>query len=523
MTADKNAARMPLKVLVVDDTETNRMILTVFLRRLGHNVVLAEDGAQAVAAFEREAPDLVLMDVMMPVMDGYEATRRIKALAGEHWVPVLFVSALDNEESLVAGLDAGGDDYLPKPVNYVVLDAKLRATTRTLLMQRSLDEERQRAAAISDNLVDGVIVIDDSGLMLSVNPAVEKMFGYAPGEMIGQNLSLLMPEIHRSQHDGYRAHDVGGGAPRIPGIGQREVSGRRRNGEVFLLDIGVSEMCVAGRRQFVGLLHDVTERAASERLQRESAQRLQDYHDAQQSITALAQTILSRQMQRAGLNDASVSYWVAAAENFSGDIVAATRDREGDLYVFLADATGHGLGAAICTLPVLSVFYSMSETGVALALIIHEVNRQLQATLPVGYFVAATALRIAANGKHADVWVGGTPDLLLLDAAGRVRRRMVSDHLPLGIDVSDEVSSRTESIALQPGDNFVLFSDGLLEAENEDGRDFGYEQLAAALALAPAAAAAQRLESVKQALARHMGDKSPHDDVSLMLIDCKAC
>ena len=96
MTADKNAARMPLKVLVVDDTETNRMILTVFLRRLGHNVVLAEDGAQAVAAFEREAPDLVLMDVMMPVMDGYEATRRIKALAGEHWVPVLFVSALDN-------------------------------------------------------------------------------------------------------------------------------------------------------------------------------------------------------------------------------------------------------------------------------------------------------------------------------------------------------------------------------------------------------------------------------------------
>ncbi len=515
MTVAKPSSQKPIKVLVVDDTATNRQILQVFLRKLGMDVVLAEDGAQGVAAYERDQPDIVIMDVMMPVMDGYEATRRIKALSGERWTPVLFLSAMDSEENLVAGLDAGGDDYLPKPVNFVVLDAKLRSLTRALAMQRSLDDERQRAAAISDNLIDGVITIDDHGLMQSCNPAVENMFGYARSEMIGRNVNMLMPEPYHSEHDGYLAHYVKGGQPRILGVGQQELSGRRKNGDVFPLDLGVSEMRVGDSRQFVGVVHDASDRVAVETRLRENARHLQAYHDGQEAATALAQTIVSRQMQREGLNDSSVCYWLAAAENFSGDIVAATRGPEGDLYVLLADATGHGLSAAICTLPVLSVFYSMSETGVALGWIVHEVNRQLKATLPVGHFVAASMLRVDANGQHADVWVGGTPDLLVLDGSGKPRHRVISANLPLGIDVGDEDSIAHERIDLQPGDQLVLFSDGLVEAENAAGQSFGYERLLAALA---SPAAADRLDSVKLSLAQHLDQTAAHDDVSLMLV-----
>jgi PAS domain S-box-containing protein len=519
MTTQKQDGKNSLKVLVVDDTATNRRIMQVFLQKLGMDVVLAEDGAQGVAAYELHQPDIIFMDVMMPVMDGYEATRRIKALSGERWVPVLFLSALDNDESLVAGLDAGGDDYLPKPVNFVVLDAKLRSVSRALALQRSLDDERQRAAAISDNLVDGIITIDDAGLMQSCNPAVEIIFGYERGEMVGQNVSMLMPEPYRSEHDGYIRHYVKGGQPRILGVGQRELRGRRKNGEVFPLDMGISEMRLAGHRQFVGLLRDATERVAAEKLLRENAERLQAYHDTQEATTALAQTIVSRQMQRAGLTDSSVAYWLAAADNFSGDIVAATRGPDGDLYVLLADATGHGLAAAICTLPVLSVFYSMSETGVGLGWIVHEVNRQLRATLPVGHFVAASMLRLAADGRHADVWMGGMPDLLLLGADGKVRHRVASANLPLGIDAMEEDSIQQERMALLPGDQFVLFSDGVVEAENDNGKAFGYDLLLAALA---SATTESRLESVKLAFAEHLGSASPIDDISLMLIDCKA-
>jgi PAS domain S-box-containing protein len=517
MTLSIDGDQARLKVLVVDDTATNRMMLQVFLRKLGVDVVVAEDGAKGVEAYEREAPDIVIMDVMMPVMDGYEATRRIKALSGERWIPVIFLSALDSEESLVTGLDAGGDDYLSKPVNFVVLDAKLRSTARTLALQRSLEDERQRTAAITDNLVDGVITIDASGIMLSCNPAIETMFGHAQDEMIGKNVSMLMPEPYRSEHDGYLAHYIKGGQPRILGVGQMELRGRRKSGEVFALELGISEMRVAGARQFVGVLHDASERVAAERMLRENAATLQAYHDTQQATSVLAQTIVSRQMQRAGLNDPCVRYWLAPAENFSGDVVAATRGPEGDLYVLLGDATGHGLGAAICTLPVLSVFYSMSEMGVALAWIVHEVSRQLQATLPIGHFVAASIVRVDTDGRRADAWVGGTPDLLLLDASGKVKSRLVSANLPFGIDAGDANEVRHESIALQPGDQFVMFSDGLLEAEDAAGQAFGYDRLVAALA---SAAADSRLDAVKLALAQHLGSASPHDDVSLMIVDC---
>jgi PAS domain S-box-containing protein len=493
-------------------------MLQVFLRKLGVDVVVAEDGEKAVAAYQAEAPDIVIMDVMMPVMDGYEATRRIKTLAGERWTPVIFLSALDNEESLVAGLDAGGDDYLSKPVNFVVLDAKLRSTARALAIQRSLEDERQRTAAITDNLVDGVITIDASGVMLTCNPAIETMFGFGLEEMVGHNVSMLMPEPYRGEHDSYLAHYLKGGQPRIMGVGQRELRGRRKSGEVFALELGISEMRVGGSRQFVGVLHDATERVAGERKLRDSAARLQAYHDTQQEATTLAHTIISRQMERAGLNDPGIRYWVAPAENFSGDVVAATRGPGGDLYALLADATGHGLGAAICTIPVLSVFYGMSEIDGSLGRIVYDVNRQLKATLPVSHFVAANMLRMSADGRHADVWVGGTPDVLVLGADGQLRQRVASTSLPLGIDSSarDEISQF--GVDLQPGDNIVLCSDGLLEAENGNGELFGYDGLLAALA---SAAPDQRLESVKQALADHLGGTSPHDDVSLMVIDCK--
>ena len=515
--SDIPAVAAPMKVLVVDDTATNRQILQVFLKKLGMTVLQAENGAVGVEIFKRENPDLVIMDVMMPVMDGHEATRQIKEFAGDRWVPVIILSALDKEANLVAGLDAGADDYLHKPVNFVVLDAKLRSLQRTLALQRSLDDERERTAAISGNLVDGIVTIDELGTMQWVNPAVERLFGYSCDELLGRNVKMLMPEPYQGEHDGYLAHYVGGGAPRILGVGQREVRGRRKNGETFPLDLGVTEMRVAGRRQFVGVVRDTTERVEALEQLRLNSVRLQTYHDTQEAESQLAQKIVLRQMQRAGLDDAAVNYWVAPAASFSGDIVAATRGPTGELYVLLADATGHGLGAAICTLPVVSVFDSMAETGSALPWIVYEVNRQLHHTLPVGYFVAATMMCIDAKAGKAEIWIGGTPDVLLVDDAGKVKRSLTSKGLPLGIDMFDPDQINIEHLDVESTDQFVLFSDGLLEAGNAEGKDFGLGQMFAALASAPRK---QRLDAVKTTLLRHLGTCVPHDDVSLLLVDC---
>ena len=104
----------------MDGERVNLMVLQAILEHDGHRVLTADNGQEAVERFQAESPDVVLMDVMMPVMDGYEATRRIKAGCGERFVPVIFLTALTDEHALALCIEAGGDDFLTKPYNRVI-------------------------------------------------------------------------------------------------------------------------------------------------------------------------------------------------------------------------------------------------------------------------------------------------------------------------------------------------------------------------------------------------------------------
>ncbi len=137
----------PLTLLVVDDEATGRAILRALLEQDGHRVIEAEDGAGAVAAFSEHRPDMVLMDVMMPEMDGYQATTLIKTMSGEEFVPVLFVTATLDDESLALCVACGGDDFIAKPLNRFLLRAKLAAMERMRRLYRELTEQRDALLA----------------------------------------------------------------------------------------------------------------------------------------------------------------------------------------------------------------------------------------------------------------------------------------------------------------------------------------------------------------------------------------
>jgi len=126
-----------MKILLVDDTKTERLILTAYLDKLGHEVVHAENGHQAIELFKSEKPDLVLMDVIMPEMDGHEAARAIRKDESV-WVPIIFLSGRVAADDIVAGIEAGGDDYLTKPVDHRILEAKMTAMQRIAKMRRKL-------------------------------------------------------------------------------------------------------------------------------------------------------------------------------------------------------------------------------------------------------------------------------------------------------------------------------------------------------------------------------------------------
>ena len=143
--------RSGIKILVADDQRVNQLILEAFLRNEGHTVILASDGAQAVELHRKEHPDLVLMDISMPVMDGLEAARRIGAHAKEVRTPLIFVTAIADQQTMIEGLGLG-DDFIQKPVDLAILRAKLRAFIRLIQSQRLLREKQERIERLNDDM-----------------------------------------------------------------------------------------------------------------------------------------------------------------------------------------------------------------------------------------------------------------------------------------------------------------------------------------------------------------------------------
>ncbi|WP_460117481.1 ATP-binding SpoIIE family protein phosphatase [Pseudomonas sp. H3_G09] len=147
-------AQEPLTILIAEDSAADRLLLSTIVRRQGHQVLTAGNGAEAVHTFKEQQPDLVLMDALMPVMDGFEAARQIKALAGDALVPIIFLTSLSESEALARCLEAGGDDFLAKPYNQVILAAKIKAMDRLRRLQATVLQQRDLIARHHDYLLN---------------------------------------------------------------------------------------------------------------------------------------------------------------------------------------------------------------------------------------------------------------------------------------------------------------------------------------------------------------------------------
>jgi adenylate cyclase len=122
--------RTPPRILIVDDNPTNVKVLQTRLAAEGYEVVTAADGEEGLAAARQHAPDLILLDVMMPKLDGFEVCRRLRADAAFPFTPIILVTAMADSKDVIAGLEAGGDEYLTKPVDHAALAARVRSMLR---------------------------------------------------------------------------------------------------------------------------------------------------------------------------------------------------------------------------------------------------------------------------------------------------------------------------------------------------------------------------------------------------------
>lgn len=325
---------MGMKVLIVDDHESNRLLLRYLLESEGHQCIDAENGRVAIQQFDEHRPDFVLMDIVMPVMDGYDATRQIKLLAGDNHVPIIFLTAKHDEASLLACLESGGDDYLPKPINSIVLKAKIKAHART---------------------------------------------------------QELTQQVHA------------------------------KNAELTLLHATLTQEHEMGRH------------------------------------------VLNHTLKRNLQNYSNVKSYLSSMSTFNGDIFLLAENPSGGIYAFLGDFTGHGLAAAIGTIPVSQAFFSMCEKSMPVMEIASSMNKSLKSFLPEYMFCAATLIHVPESGDKALVWSGGLPDAYIARPGEGIVSVIKSRHMPLGIADAEMFNSEIELHELRYGDKILMFTDGILE------------------------------------------------------------
>ena len=200
-----------MRVLFADDSRTLRSALSEQLRAMRHEVIEAADGREAVALFQAQSPDLVILDVDMPHMDGYATARAIRALSGDHgWIPIIFLSGNVQDADVANGIDAGGDDYLTKPVSATVLRAKINAMQRITDMRGRLIALSRELAQINVSLREESTIDSLTGIpnRRAFDAALQQEWNHA--ERAGKPLAVILGDVdHFKRYNDSYGHASG--------------------------------------------------------------------------------------------------------------------------------------------------------------------------------------------------------------------------------------------------------------------------------------------------------------------------
>src|ERR687896_1222850 len=185
--------RKPL-VLTVDDTPANLNVLFDLLTGHGFEVSVAEDGESALQEVDYVRPDLILLDVLMPTMDGFTTCQRLKGRPDTREIPVIFMTALTDTVDKVKGFELGAVDYITKPFQQEEVLARIRTHLSLQQLKASLKESEERLSHIIESAMDAILTLDQAGRILLFNRAAERVFRCSAGEAVGGPCKRFLSE-----------------------------------------------------------------------------------------------------------------------------------------------------------------------------------------------------------------------------------------------------------------------------------------------------------------------------------------
>ncbi|MBF0455082.1 MAG: PAS domain S-box protein [Magnetococcales bacterium] len=246
-------------ILLVDDDPDILILLKKKLSGEGYVVSEAENGVTALNMFRLNRPDLVLLDADLPGLDGFSTCEGLKNLAEPEGIPVIMVTALDDEDSVDRAFASGAEEYVAKPINWAVLRQRLR-----LILERhdtliSLKKSEEQLRSVTDSTADAMISVDSSGSINFWNNGAERVFGYTADEVINEPVTLLIPKELQRDHKNAFQQAIETGELRFPQQSIESI-GRRKDGETFPIEISLAIWQVSGAVFISAVIRDITER-----------------------------------------------------------------------------------------------------------------------------------------------------------------------------------------------------------------------------------------------------------------------
>ena len=256
------ATRRDAAILIVDDAPENLAVLRKLMVEQGYQTFVATSGERALKIARRVHPDLILLDVAMPGMDGLETCRQLKSHSATQRIPVIFMSARTDTDDVVAGFDIGAVDYIGKPLRLAEVSARVRTQLQIRSNSETQEEQAERLRTIVNNMAEGLLIIEADGRIQFTNPACDKYLGYQENELAGRAISELLNPLVAQEYLEYFARYAA--SPEMAhSHGTREVIIRHRNGSSVCMDLTLTPMYLR-QPLFIGLLHDITHHKQSE-------------------------------------------------------------------------------------------------------------------------------------------------------------------------------------------------------------------------------------------------------------------
>ncbi len=246
------------KILIVDDDETIRHSFSEFLKNPDYNIETAGNGNEAVEKVNKAPYDLILMDLVMPEMDGFEATRRIREMKRWPYIPIVITSGLEDPKDIEKALELGADEYVVKPVGIASLQARVRAMLRLKEAHDRLSESEERFRGVFEQDQRAIILLDPAtSRIIDANPAVENLFGHPKRQIMEHGHALF------SGPDGLLASYCDGSVHLSLPL-RKKYTGK--DGHEIILEIKCFSIMLRESDVLYFSFHDVTEKVRLEEL-----------------------------------------------------------------------------------------------------------------------------------------------------------------------------------------------------------------------------------------------------------------